>query len=152
MIRYAAILPYAIVSDNIMVLLGLERYSNDWDSFGGKLDYPEEPHDIAAVREAYEESMGLLGDEQHLLATLDLSSAIYFEDVVVYPYRIPYDPKLPIQFDAVLQYINELNPEPKKGYLEKTKMSWFTIRSLKTVTLRNPRTLYSVLYQLRHKI
>lgn len=152
MIRYAAILPYAIVSGQILVLLGLERYSKDWDSFGGKLDYPEEPHDMAAVREAYEESMGLLGDEQYLLDTLDISRGIYFEDVVVYPYRIGYDAKLPIQFDAVLQYIHELNPADKKGYLEKTKIAWFSIQSLKTIPLRNPRTLYTVLHQLRHKI
>ncbi len=152
-IKFASILPYSTNHrGELVILLGLEAKSQDWDTFGGRLDFPSEDYRKAAAREGYEESMGLLGTKDSIYYNILDIEPVYYEDVAIFPYRIKYDESLSLKFDGVFDYIRDLNPSFKTGYLEKLEISWFNLEGLYEIELRNPKTILHVLSELYDRI
>ena len=71
---YVGVLPYTYdINNNLLFLLGRERYvegwkdSHLWSGFGGKLEKKDISIIEGAAREAYEESMGILGTVEQIV-------------------------------------------------------------------------------------
>lgn len=61
----AAVIPFAVADDRLWVLLGDERASGEWAPFGGRAERGESPAQTA-LRELFEESLGVLGRPEHI--------------------------------------------------------------------------------------
>ncbi|AVK77575.1 hypothetical protein pmac_cds_887 [Pandoravirus macleodensis] len=151
---YAGVLPWARVSDTgeIVILLGQERFEpgwrdgGRWSDFGGGTE-PDMDRDRieAAAREAYEETMGMLGSRVEIEAALRaaaqagrLQEARSPKGASVFLLEVPYDAALPRQFARVRAYALEaaaardktgttgghLCATPAKGYYEKRAVEW----------------------------
>lgn len=117
------------------VLLGREAYGfskGKWSTFGGGLQTSTEPLDVAAAREAHEESGGLLGTAAHLHAAiirdarrLDVPSGAHF----ILP--IQHVHQLPDMFAGARACLSSV----KHGYspfLEKDALTWVPLATLPT--------------------
>lgn len=153
--KYAGVLPYAVVPSEIALsgivfLLGREHVEANWtgsnslSDFGGAPDGDEKP-DEAAAREFWEETMGLLGNEETLLGMIKRDArptVLPYSIGVMWLLPIPYDPELPTRFKNVHAYMMKCaTPHPTKkgfnyiascpdGWLEKTEMLWISARRL----------------------
>lgn len=145
---YAGVIPYAINPKNnkYFVLLGFEAsfradrpWDKGWSGFGGAPEIGESLLETAA-REGYEESMGFLGSinaiTKQLEQNLDTFSETtkYGKKVHHYMLKIPYDVALPKHYANVYAYAKSgflANcPSIPAGYLEKSKIRWFTLAEL----------------------
>nr|UDO46941.1 NUDIX hydrolase domain-like motif-containing protein [Pandoravirus massiliensis] len=151
---YAGVLPWARVpgTGEVVVLLGQERFEpgwrdgGRWSDFGGgtEPDVDRDPIE-AAAREAYEETMGMLGSRAEVETALRaaaqagrLHRARSPKGASVFLWEVPYDPMLPIQFARVRAYALEAAAAhdkagaacgrscatPAKGYYEKRAVEW----------------------------
>ena len=153
--KYAGVFPISRNHLNqVVVLLGRERYetnwngSEKWSDFGGG-PHPTETHIESAAREAYEESMGFLGsvEDIHKLVKTNSRGKIpcgSIDNPVGYTYivEIPFDQELPKTFNQVYQYISQtfvthpVNPSIKyfpnspDGWYEKTQIEWIVLQDL----------------------
>lgn len=180
MIKYCGVLPFARepTSGKLMFLLGREvdikdwHDSNKWSDFGGKpleeelLVYEKYGMDHglkdAAIRECYEETMGMLGCIDYLRTRQLERTCIVNDDgktiALIYTMPIMYDERLPTYYNRVYNYFKKCakdHPELKgfkyipscpEGYMEKTELKWFTIDDIidiKKVDLFRPSFLNS---------
>lgn len=157
---YAGVLPWARVPDTgeVVILLGQERFEpgwrdgGRWSDFGGGTEPAVDRDRIeAAAREAYEETMGMLGSRAEIETALRaaaradrLREARSPKGASVFLLEVPYDPMLPRQFARVRAYALEaaaardkgsatgghLCATPAKGYYEKRAVEWVPARTL----------------------
>jgi len=128
-LRHAGILPYSIVKDKsgqarVCFLLGQEHPetgwadSLNWSSFGGKPEKGETPFESAA-REAYEESMGFLGEERdikdRLIQLYRDGKLAYIESgkSVTYLLPIKFDANHPLLYSQIYTYVHNATKEVK---------------------------------------
>lgn len=141
MARYAGILPYAIVRGEVAVLLGKEIHidgwngSNKWAPFGGSIDPGETVH-AAAMREGYEETMGMFGTPRDLERRVDPEPWTH-QGGATYLLRISYDKRLPSYFRNFLRYSQTCTSgQCPEGWYEKTQLKWVWLRKLHRENLR----------------
>nr|UMO78204.1 hypothetical protein [Pandoravirus belohorizontensis] len=143
---------------DVVVLLGQERYepgwrdSGRWSDFGGGIERATDCDEVAAAaREAYEETMGMLGSRDEIEAALRgaaaagrLVEARSPKGAVVFLWEVPYDATLPTQFAHVYAYAQEAAAAAEgrqarrageafaapKGYYEKTNVAWVPVPAL----------------------
>lgn len=141
---YASILPFSVdTNGDVCFLIGQEQKesgwsgSNKWSDFGGSPD-GNSPK-VAAAKEAYEETMGLLGSLKSI--KLHLYDELMYRSPTGYTflYPVPYDAKLPTYFKNVFDYFkkcgNKKNskyviPSCKEGYFEKQNVKWIKATDL----------------------
>jgi len=129
MFSYVGVLPYCWTNDELKFLLGREGYVKNWDDsykwghFAGKSENTDESFLKGACREAYEESMGLLGTIDSLVIELESAPTIETYNGLTFLLEIEYQPNLPELFDRFYDYA--LNGKWDKGYLEKDMIDWF---------------------------
>jgi hypothetical protein len=166
--------PIAInpVTKEVYLLVGREQdYGDGWyDSgkyagFGGKREKGETP-DECAVREGYEETMGILGNKDELreLIKKRCIRMINFDGYFMYIVAIPYDDNLPIIFNNVYEYFNQCldikatqkktdkkKSQKKKriaigkcpiGFFEKRDIKWVSLTEMTTILQSNTTTEY----------
>ncbi|AGO85784.1 hypothetical protein psal_cds_1378 [Pandoravirus salinus] len=139
-----------------VVLLGQERYEpgwrdgGRWSDFGGGVEPAADRDEVAAAaREAYEETMGMLGSRDDIETALRdaaadgrLVEARSPKGAVVFLWEVPYDPMLPTQFARVYAYAQEAAAaatgdrrarregagfDAPKGYYEKINVAWVPV-------------------------
>jgi len=150
-LRYAGVLPYAFDEyGEVWLLLGQEREcrnahtSRRWSDFGGMLDNDPPMH--AAAREAYEESMGLLGGPGDLIKHISHRESIRgaHGQGVHYCLEMQLDRTLPIIFERFYRYACDSAersraelPGASAGMWEKIAMEWIPLRTIeKSCALR----------------
>lgn len=170
---YAGVLPWArrprsgrgdndgggLNGHDVVVLLGQERYepgwrdSGRWSDFGGGVERATDRDEVAAAaREAYEETMGMLGSRDEIETALRSAAAAGRlvgarspKGAVVFLWEVPYDAALPTQFARVYAYAREAAAAATgarvrgradealaapKGYYEKTNVAWVPVPAL----------------------
>ena len=151
---YAGVLPFAVDENgSIWVLLGQEHASGNeraslrWSDFGGHIDRGETPLQ-AAAREAFEESMGLLGSahdiERQLIAQRAPQVRTRDKRGVHFLLCIALDHTIVRAFNAFRYYANMSSlagnaplPAMNKGFWEKVRAGWFPLHALESsVSLR----------------
>lgn len=177
-INYAGVLFYAVHDGQIYLLVGKESYG-PYADFGGTPENDEPPLE-AALREAWEETMGLVGDQADLRKMILSQLNVTSSSGVIYAAKIPYDPNLPKLFanvyesikttarDLMKVYNKTLKPydvtkangeiihidyrdsERSPGFLEKTAVKWVTETELAETPFRVISRKYIV--ELYHKI
>lgn len=129
---YAGILIYTVIDNKYLFLLGKESTGRDtglWSDFGGKIE-PGETVKQAAVRECYEETMGLLGTRENLDSYIaDQQPYHTFTGGHWFFLSLDYtwveNKSLIELFSRFYNYGYSLTQ--KEGYFEKSAISWFTL-------------------------
>lgn len=109
-----------------LVWLGQERYNGKYCGFGGGLEKGETPRQ-AASREAYEESMGVLGSPREINQELEYLGKNPHTNHSYFALRIPFENDLDNRFQNVHQLLltatkrKHIQPQ----FLEKTCTAWF---------------------------
>lgn len=122
----------------LYVLLGQERDKKNklWCDFGGG-SHKDELTFATALREGYEETNGLLGDENELenMVNKNLLIHITFNTYTSYVFKTRYDKYLPKIFDNTNKfaerYLKYQVNNPKNGLFEKVKIKWFPLNYFK---------------------
>lgn len=136
---YAGVLPYAFDPEGrIVYLVGREKpskketISSKWSDFGGSPEADDLSDEDWAAREAYEETMAVLGSRDDIRTLIEVNRHHRFKQrgVVVFPVHITYDPILPKRFGDTYNYMKEAMHDfgynRRKGYFEKTAIAWVT--------------------------
>ena len=131
---FVGILPYTVVNNQYLFLLGQEskgRDINTWSGFGGNLEQNETIYQGAA-REAYEESMGALGTYEELLAEIDQKPYHLHGHRNGYSFLVyrEYNPELTAFYKRAYDYVRKFTPNPPEGYLEKRAVRWFSAEEI----------------------
>ena len=153
---YAGILPYAIHNNRILLLLGKEKReagwsgSQRWAPFGGGVD-PGESLQQAALREGYEESMGLLGTPSSMRGK---GRRWRHEGGMTLLLPLKYDAALPGYFRRFYKYAQRCRPSSQscpEGWYEKTHIRWVPLSKVQQLDLRPEfrRTLRSLRARLQ---
>lgn len=144
-IRSAGVIPFTVVSRDIMFLLGKECYvpkwreSDRWGVFGGRVErrgtFTEETPEAAAAREAYEETAGMLMTMAELRQILEekeykLALELYSEKYrsVCYFVYVPYDPDFSNVFLRAKHFVQYC--KGKVDCIEKSQVKWFSLSQL----------------------
>ncbi|CAH6418138.1 Hypothetical protein HVR_LOCUS10 [uncultured virus] len=158
--KYTGITPYSYDEHgSITFLLGRESIipgwseSGKWSDFGGSPDHETENVLDSAVRECFEETMGILGCQQTLKDKLQTCSQIVITNdkssAMIYLMPIEYDTNLPIHFNRIYNYLTKCSqdhpswkgfryiPSCPEGYYEKIEMKWVTINTIKNAIISN---------------
>ena len=137
----AGILPIAYHNGKVYFLFGREtkdvktRQSGLWSDFGGTREKGESLF-YTAVREGYEETDGVLGNQKKIESLIEN----YQIDVInqgkykIYMVMVPYNKALPKKFR--MQYKKAKKKDMKlitehNGLYEKDMIKWFSIETLK---------------------
>jgi 8-oxo-dGTP pyrophosphatase MutT (NUDIX family) len=137
--RYGGILPYTVINGTLHFLLAKETCpphgDGTWCGFGGGRDDNESPLETA-VREGWEESMGLLGRAEELRP--QLRHFVHHEEG--YTYFLYVDPArapaLAQSFDRVVEYLRFCAgtrgcgapaPGGREGCYEKVAAAWAAV-------------------------
>ena len=150
----AGVLPYSIVDNEIYFLLGQEDGYNktfdigQWCEFGGSLDAGENYLE-GAVRECYEESMGILGNKTQIESAIQREHTVLYHTFkksgATFLIHIPFDSNLPQMFNRFREYAmahlkQKLKHSKKEiietGCYEKKKIAWFPATKLDSTDLR----------------
>lgn len=115
-----------------MLLLGKESDTGQWAGFGG-LQERGESLQQTALREAYEESMGLLDERTLRQSTLQ---PFKFGNSMTISAQIPFDPALPLRFHQFYHYTKQLHSWAPEGWFEKDAVRWVPLRELRQLPLR----------------
>ena len=132
---FAGVIPYKIVNKEFYILLGEEGDGDGWCGFGGGPERGETPQETA-VREAWEESMGLLGTKEQIKISIHNSDWILTGNKKDGTQSIQYLVDAPMgidtSFNEVLKYLNYCNQGcfPKTGCYEKSQVKWFKLRDI----------------------
>lgn len=160
-VRGAGIQPIAVhpTTKEVYLLVGQEQdFGDGWyDSgkyagFGGKIEKGESIAECA-VREGYEESMGVLGTKKDLKKLIHKDRLFVHDGYYMYIIVVPYDVNLPTIFNNVYDYINKCvkitgekySKGTKKteqcphGYFEKRAIKWVSLRELSRI-LKTPES------------
>ena len=132
----AGILPYTIVNNEILYLLGRDWRDTGWSDFGGKCEEIDksDPRNTA-IREFYEESMGSIVPLHKLnnykstlgepIKSVTLNGSPYY----MYYMYVVYD-DYQMYFDKIYQFIQFTNGKDSK-YLEKCEIKWISSKDMK---------------------
>jgi 8-oxo-dGTP pyrophosphatase MutT (NUDIX family) len=151
---YGGVLPYAEHKGQLWLLLGKElRIANwsgseKWSPFGGGVD-PGESLETAAVREGYEESMGLLGSQASMRRR---GQRWPHQGGLTLLLPLQYDRRLPQYFRQFFNYAKRCRGQTcPEGWYEKTHIKWVPLDRVHTLDLRPEfrRTLRSLRERLR---
>ena len=134
------ILPYTIHEGEIYFLLSREsidykwKESGLWSDFGGKKEKTETYKD-AAIREGYEESNGILGDEKYIENLIDNHCIFHLTKNKhrVYVVYIKYDKHIPRKYRRKYLKARNYNPEEFKQnrhFYEKDMLRWMSIKDI----------------------
>ena len=134
------ILPYTIHEGEIYFLLSREsidykwKESGLWSDFGGKKEKNETYKD-AAIREGYEESNGILGDEKYIENLIDNHCIFHLTKNKhrVYVVYIKYDKHIPRKYRRKYLKARNYNPEEFKQnrhFYEKDMLRWMSIKDI----------------------
>jgi hypothetical protein len=145
---YSGVIPYAYDKNGVIrYLLGYEyplnsnernKYNIGWSGFGGSLE-PKESEIDAAAREAHEESMGFLGTISQIKKKLHDDQLIIEtgrngKRAFNYLIEVPYDSNLPKYYKRVYDHFRKIIRQVPEGYMEKSKIKWFTDIQLNQTT------------------
>ena len=140
----AGILPTAIHNGKRYYLIGRESKkikfpdSGLYSDFGGGIDKGESILNTA-IREGFEETIGIIGDKKRIgsLIKNKLYKKVRFKNDTLYVIKIKYDKDLPKKFDVKYKTLyNFLKKSPIKiqkkfkVFLEKDKIKWVTKEQL----------------------
>lgn len=145
-IRHAGILPWMLTEDNTPIfLLGYESTWSGvgkWSEFGGKPERDDPDLYYSAAREAYEESMGMLGSIEYIFDNINKREAfVSKKKAAIIPYKVDDHiiniyKDLPILFERMYNYVTPCMRRNKTGNMavnscpggrfEKSKIKWFT--------------------------
>jgi hypothetical protein len=132
----AGILPISIYKGKVYLLLSREVCGRDkglYSDFGGTRE-KNETIIQTAVREAYEESNGFLGNKQDIynLIKNNLVTTISIDNYTTYVVEIKYDRKLLRYFRNNFMYSKKVDRDMicKEGYYEKDKLQWVKIPNI----------------------
>lgn len=142
----AGILPIAFYNNKIYILCAREQKVDGWDGsrlysdFGGRLEKKEGFIDCA-VRECYEESMGLFGSKYNLRKKIKKDTVLKYigDRYCCYFIKINYDKNLEDSFNRFFGYIKTFAQKSNntykvkgspKGYFEKDKIRWFCLKDI----------------------
>lgn len=154
----AGIIPFGYNDqDEVVFLFGREIFGR-WAPLAGTVE-PSEDIVEAAIREFVEESMGLFHRDD-LINDMASARHIVIEDrtATSHYYLVPtsWDPRLPIYFSNVTRLMlsctggktNRWNVPSlgtcQEGLFEKSKISWFTLRELSTMTPTQKKDVFNV--------
>ena len=150
--RYGGLLPYAWVKGQPVLLLGREMYLPRWDGsrrwapFGGGVHSGEKPY-RAALREGYEETMGLFGTPRELARKVDRKAWKHAGGLTLL-LPVKYDKNIPAYFRNFFRYAQACKGRAcPEGWYEKTQIQWVPLARLDRVSLRPE--FQSTLPQLR---
>jgi ADP-ribose pyrophosphatase YjhB (NUDIX family) len=139
--HFGGIIPYYRKDGSYHVLLGREVSDGTWSPFGGSINHGETLVD-GIVREAYEETMGFLGDIPHLRQTISRAKVglVYRDqqpggqpDHWSFQILVGVSPELvktvPRNFNQTYQYIKGCNASVvnHNGCCEKSEVRWFPL-------------------------
>ena len=136
----AGILPVAFNNGRIYFLYGREtvdvkwKDSGKWSDFGGSIEKGETLKSTA-IREGYEETAGILGDEKAIRNLVDKNLIIKLtvNKFTTYIVEIPYDKYLPKKYRKTYLDTKKNNLDlitNKNGLWEKDKMKWVEYKEL----------------------
>tara|TARA_Y100000591_G_C21837931_1_gene703729 strand:+ start:910 stop:1446 length:537 start_codon:yes stop_codon:yes gene_type:complete len=133
----AGIIPFSKINNELVFLLGKDYAHNKWSDFGGKGNKGETKLEVA-LREGYEETNGMLGNENDIYNKIKKTNLpiIKTDDNrhSCYLLYIDYNKELPIymmnNFNFIKKNIPNLVVHPN-GYYEKSEVAWFSIEDLK---------------------
>lgn len=136
----AGILPVSRYNKKLYFLLGreniYERSSPGWADFGGGVE-PNQSIWKSAVREAHEESTGMLGTESDIDHQARLDGGVFPITVGTYHTHLmymPYDPMLPDRYQTnhdLLWTALDSRKLQSSRLFEKDRIQWFTAAELK---------------------
>ena len=140
--KRVGLLPYSYHDGKLVFLLAKNNEEKHWASsgfwtdFGGGPENNETPAQTAA-REGFEESMGILGSYDEILADISTSKTYDFAGGILIPYKIDYEEASywPDIYKRVYKYSSacfkdtflgtKTAPCCPEGYFEKVEMEWF---------------------------
>ncbi len=136
----AGILPMAIKNKKIYFLFGREtvdkvfKDAGKWSDFGGSIEKNEKLEDVA-IREGWEETSGILGDEKKIKELVEkktiekITNGTYTTFLVL----TDYNSSLPSIFDKNYKEIKKNKPnliQEHNGLYEKDKIKWIEVDNL----------------------
>lgn len=134
-IKASGILPIAIKNGDIYFLAGSECDTKKYCGFGGMIDKNENSIECA-IREGYEETLGVIGDKidiyklilNHLITSIFVNHC-YIEYII----QIDYDEKLIDAFSEKYLFVKKNNNvfNLSSCYFEKIKLKWFPLKNYK---------------------
>ena len=137
----AGILPVAFHNNKIYFLLSREtvdvkfKDAGKWSDFGGKRERGEDLK-ITAIREGFEESDGIFGNQKDIEYLIDnsLIKKLRVNHYTTYIIQVPYVKDLPKVFRE--NYLHVLKTNKKKvlesnGLYEKDMLKWVELKKLK---------------------
>lgn len=153
-------------SIDIVFLLGKEHHekgwagSDIWTYFGGLSESVDNTPEDTAAREAYEESMGILGSVADIKKRLETSYKVVRPKITIYMpyYYLSYNHHIPDIFKRVYDYFSkclQFSPNGKpciagcpEGYTEKVQLKWFTLREIEGFSVSNPEMFHPELLKI----
>ena len=137
----AGILPIAFHDGKIYFLYGREtkdykgRDSGKWSDFGGARE-KNESLKTTAIREGFEETSGLFGDENSIKHLVNKKTIVKLtiNNFTTYIVEVPYDKDIPDKYDKMYKNIKKNKYyliEEHNGLWEKDKMKWVEFKNLK---------------------
>lgn len=135
---YGGILPYAIKDGKVLLLLGREVHipgwdgSNLWAPFGGGVD-PGESVYAAALREGYEETMGMFGSVAELRKRVGRGAHTRWKHGrnMTLLMRVEHHRALPRLFRNFYLYSRRCRSQAcPEGWYEKTRIKWVPLSRL----------------------
>jgi 8-oxo-dGTP pyrophosphatase MutT (NUDIX family) len=146
----SGIIPVTYVNGKWYFLLGLEHVaigwggSEKWTDFGGGVEPIDKSPKETAAREGYEETMGILGTYEEIMASLEMSPVHINKNSYTYFPYFKYSGDLVNitgYFKRFYKYIMRCAhkrkdgkyylPSCPEGYFEKTDMDWFSEDDIK---------------------
>lgn len=158
----AGILPTSVFNGKRYYLIGREslkikfKESGLYSDFGGGIEKNETKLN-AAIREGFEETIGIIGDKKVIrnLIRNKLYKKVNINNEVIYVVKIKYDKNLPNKFKHKYKTLYSfLKKSPKniqkkfKSYLEKDKVMWLT----KEEMIKNKKNLRKHFIDFLNKI
>lgn len=127
----AGILLYTHKDDETLFLLGKDARWKQWSDFGGKNDLNDVSMHDTAIREFYEESMGVIFDTKqikHLIVNCNYIKTLSYRnhDYFMFLLHIKYNDLYIRKFKT----IHSLNLNVPKKFKEKTEIKWFSLRDI----------------------
>ena len=141
--NYAAgILPISWVGDTALFLIGKDIRDGTYSDFGGKRERYDRNELATASREFYEETLGTVVGQRHVLMRLTPKSAVLINGrtqngnpYYMYVLEVPYSPYARAAFKKTADFLRSKNVN--RLYVEKLDIQWATLEMLKSMHKRS---------------